>query len=272
MKSVWIVAALVVLAGSAWAQIPAFTPRAVGMGGAAIGVADDGGAWFENPAGLGALNAPCPEGKQWGHDVIGAFGRVDDTSLVGITWSGWQPEKKLGVGAGWVNVEDTANVFGAGVGIGIKESPFSVGANFVVVDPDGGDTTTLWNAGVMYRVLREEKGPIRLGLTVTDISDEIGGAFWNVGVGVPVTDKLLAAVDVLDITDEIDTMVNGGVEYTAGKEAEWKLRAGLVDTGDDHELTLGVGYKKPDAKWRADFGWANIEPDAFWTVGVGVGL
>ena len=63
MKSAWIVvvAVCVVLTSAAFAQ----TPRQMGMGGAAIGVADDAGAWFQNPAGLGALNVACPtEGKE----------------------------------------------------------------------------------------------------------------------------------------------------------------------------------------------------------------
>lgn len=272
MKSVWIVAVLVVIAGGAWAQIPGITPRAIGMGGTAVGVADDGLAWQQNPAGLGALNVPCAEGKPWGHDVIGAFLNVDDTDIWGITWSGWKPEQRLGVGAGYLNLDGDVNVFGAGVGLAIKESPFSVGANFIVVDPDGGSSSTLLDAGVMYRILRENKAPVRLGLTVTDITDEIGGAFWNIGGSGNITDKLLLAVDILDLTDEVDTMVNAGVEYTAGRQNEWRLRAGLVDTGDDHELTLGAGYAKPDSRWRFDFGWANTDPDNLWTIGAGVHL
>lgn len=272
MKSVWIVAVLVVLASGAWAQIPGLTPRAIGMGGAAIGVADDAAAWLENPAGLPSLNVPCPEGKDWGHDIIGAFANVSDTDIFGVTWSGMKPSDGLGVGAGFLDIEDGGNVFGAGAGYAFRNSPFSVGANLAFLNPEVGDDQTVVNAGAMYRVMRTDRAPIKIGLTVNDITDEIGGAFWNVGVGIPVTEKLLVAIDVNDISDEIDTTVNGGVELTLGNQNEWKVRAGAIDTGDDHELTLGVGYKKPDANWRADFGFANFDPDALWTVGVGVNL
>jgi hypothetical protein len=272
MKSVWVVAVLIVVAGGAWAQIPGITPRAIGMGGAATGVADDAGAWMQNPAGLAALNVMCPEGATWGHDVIAAYANIDDADAFGITWGGMKPENRFGAGAGWINLDGDLNVFGAGAGMAIGQSPFSAGASFAVFDPDGGDSEIAWNVGLMYRVLREEKAPIRLGMTINDISDEFGGAFWNFGASGMLTEDLLAAVDVLDLSDEVETTINAGLEYTTGNADEWKLRAGLFDTGDDHEITLGVGYAKPDSRWRVDFGWANTDPEDLWTLGVGVGL
>ena len=284
MKSIWIAATLVclLLAAGAWAQE---TPRWLGMGGAGIGVADDAVAWLQNPAGLGALNIPVPEGNPWGHDAIGAYGRTDTgwgdkVDVWGITWSGKDAEHQLGIGAGYGDIEDSGQSFGAGFGMNYRDTPFSWGVNVVREEPDSAllDSHTICNVGFMCRFPQPERAPIRVGLVVSDVFSETevdlpggseGGIALDLGVGWPATDRLLVAVDVTDVFGAWADGPNlsGGLEFTAGTNDEWRLRAGALDTGDGHDLTLGAGYVWNN--WRVDAGWEDTDAGSFWTVGAG---
>ncbi|MCE5240904.1 hypothetical protein LLH23_20770 [bacterium] len=285
MKSRLVVAVLVcvVLASGVWAQqIASVSTRAIGMGGAGIAVADDAAAWFQNPAGLATLGVPVKEGNEYGNDLYFAYASAGDFDGWGLSWSGWKPSERLGFGAGYASADDLADVFGAGFGAGLKDIPLSAGINVASVDPDGGDEHTILNLGLLYKLdLGEGKDPLRLGLTVVDLADEFEvGPFWNAGLAWKPVADLLIAVDVCDLTEEMgDATISGGAEYSFGEAKEWKLRAGLLDTStvaglmggdDEHKFTAGVGYQAKN--WRADFGYLDIEPDALWTLGVGVNL
>lgn len=263
MKYVWMVAVLmcVVLTSSAFAQ---FTPRQLGMGNAATAVADDGGAWFQNPAGLGGLNINCEEGKAWANDIIGFAGDSND-SFFGATWSGFQPAKAQGFGAGYIDGGNT-KIFGGGFGMNWKDSPFSVGANLAWNDPDAGDSDVFFALGGMYKFAREDADPVRVGLVINDLFDQSDfGPFFNAGVAWPVNERFLVAVDIVDLTDEIDTEFNFGAEYLFGDQYEWAVRAGAAD-GD---LTLGAGYAFAN-NWRIDAAYADTDGDSTWTVGAGL--
>jgi len=359
MKSAWVVVLVcVVLTSAAFAQddfeIPSgaisaaadlvgfrpvlsISPRQLGMGGAGIGVADDGAAWYQNPAALGQLNLCPAEGKKWANDVIGSITDATDSGF-GVTWSGWQPEKRMGFGVGYLNssvsfgasAEEIAELFeniggdaddlgvdfgdgislereitqfGAGFGMGLKNSPFSFGLSIIrnedkfsaAMGDEGGsldDNNTLINLGFMYTFAQQDKAPIRVGLTVNDLTserkairfndandndavelDEVSiediGPFFNLGVAWPVTPQWLVAIDVTDITDETDDgpFFSGGVEYSF-IDSPLKLRAGLADTGDGHDLTLGAGYAFGN-QWRVDAAWRNADEDDIWSVGAG---
>jgi hypothetical protein len=263
MKYVWMVAVLmcVVLTSSAFAQ---FTPRQLGMGNTSTAIADDGGAWFQNPAGLGSLNVACQPDKTWANDIIG-FGGDSFDSFFGATWSGFQPAKRQGFGAGYID-GGNVKIFGGGFGMDIKNSPFSVGAAVEWFDPDGGDSDTIVNLGGMYRFERADADPVRVGLVISDLFDQSdNGPFFDLGIAWPVNDQLLLAGDIVDLTDEIDAQINFGAEYLFGTEREWALRAGAVD-GD---LTLGGGYAFRN-NWRIDAAWADTDIDSTWTVGAGL--
>lgn len=276
MKSAWVVAVLVcvVLTSSAFAQITfGLTPRAAGMGGASIGVADDVAAWFQNPAGLAALNVPCPDGSEWGHEAGAAYADIMGMDAYGISWSGWKPANNLGVGAGFVDVDGLGRALGAGFGIGSSSMPLSGGLNVININPAGpGSSDTLFNVGLMYRFEQPGRAPVRLGTTVVDVTDETGaGPFWNAGIAWPATPNLLIAMDVIDITDELDTQFSGGVEVAFGNQREWRARGGFMDfIGADPELTLGVGYSQN--RWRLDFAWINAAADDIWSVGAALGF
>lgn len=293
MKSAWVVVALVcvVLTSAGWAQL--VTPRAMGMGGASVGVADDAAAWIQNPAGLGALSMACPdEEKEWANDAILSYSDAGAGDGVGLTWSGWKPAKAYGFGAGYGTADAGASGFGLsagmdvdafGIGYGrqIKDGPLSIGLNVLRVEADvwitDGESSisasakeTLFNLGFLYKFEQPEKAPIRLGLLVSDVTDESNmGPQFSLGVAWPVAPQWLVAVDVLDVTDESDDgpYFSGGVEYSLA-ETPWKFRAGLADTGDGHDLTLGAGYNFGN-KWRVDAAWQNADYDDVWSIGAG---
>jgi len=276
MKTKLIVAVvvLVVLATGAWAQgTGMYSPRAAGMGGAAIGVADDAAAWFQNPAGLAALSVPAKEGVDYGNDALFAFADNDNQSAWELSWSGWKPADSMGFGAGFGDAEGLGSAFGAGFGIGLKETPLSAGVNIMAVNPDFGSAMTVVNAGGMYRLgMGEGKAPLRVGLSIIDITDEMGGPYWNVGIGWKATSDLLIAVDAVDLSDEtgLGVQVGGGVELALGAQKSWRLRAGVSDDGVDTNYSAGLGYQAK--QWRADFAYVDTDPDATWSIGIGVNL
>jgi hypothetical protein len=265
MKYAWMVAVLVcvVLTSCAFAQDINFTPRSLAMGTASVAVANDAGAWFQNPAGLASLNVAVPAGKQWANDVIGAYADSGDSAW-GFDWAGSLPSQGIGVGAGYADLSDSKD-YGVGFGMKFKTLPLSWGVNVVRNDPDAFDTTTYFNAGLMYKFVGPKAGPITAGLMVNDISNEFGGGTtFTLGLAAPVIDKLSLAVDAIDITSKIHSMINFGAEYKLGEKSEWTVRAGDWD-GD---LTLGAGYALPN-NWRLDAAWADTTGDATWTVAAG---
>jgi len=240
------------------------------MGGVAVGLADDGAAWSENPAGLGALNLKCAEGKMMANDVIVAAGKVDDESMWGISWSGWDPAKKMGFGAGYGKVTDEGKAFGAGFGMAIGDTPFSVGINGIHTDPDFSPQHTPFAFGAMYQFPQIDKAPIRVGLLARDITDVTNeGRQYDLGVTWPATPDLLVAADLRSFSDSDERALNVGAEYALGTYKEWRARAGMVDNGDGHDLTLGAGYAWKT--WRVDLGWQDAE-DTTWELGVGYGF
>lgn len=267
MKSAWVVVLVcVVLATGAFAQGFGLSPRSMGMGTAGIGVADDGAAWFQNPAGLANLNVQCQDGKLWANDVIGFVGDSDDT-LWGVNWSGWQPAKGMGFGAGYTSLAGgDEKTYGVGFGMNITKTPLSAGVSLMHISDGGSDT--FGNIGLLYRFVQPGKAPIRLGLTVLDVTDQIGGPVWNLGVAWPATPDLLVAVDWNDVSDKYNSAFNAGAEYAFGTNKEWRARAGIFDTGDSHKLTLGAGYALPK-NWRVDAAWADTEGHSTWSIGAG---
>jgi len=239
------------------------------MGSAVTGMANDGSAWFQNPAGLGALDLACPEGKLWANDAIAGFADMGPSDAWGVTWSGWQPAKALGFGAGYADT-DSNSILGGGVGMGIKNLPLSVGLSVWNNNPDMGSDTTFVDLGLLYQFVQPEKAPIRLGLVARDLTDEIQTTF-DLGVAWPAAPNWLVAVDVKDVSDEFNTLFDAGVEYTFGKTAEWAARIGEVDDSVDNNLTLGVGYKFAN-NWRVDAAWVDGSVDDTWGVSAGFGF
>jgi len=92
------------------------------------------------------------------------------------------------------------------------------------------------------------------------------GASWAA------TPALLIAVDVSDVTSEIDTRWNAGAEFSFGSCNEWVARAGVAElpeiNGDSNsDLTLGLGYAQKN--WRLDGAWVDTAGTSTWSVGAG---
>jgi hypothetical protein len=269
MRNVWMAAVLVcvVLASGAFAQGTLFTPRSLGMGSAVIGIADDGGAWFQNPAGLAGLNLTAEEPKLRANDIIATYGQADAHSC-GLTWSGFEPSTAKGVGAGYCDAGGGHKVLGAGFGLNVPELPLAWGMNFIYDEPGGVlATTTQFDLGLLYRLARANAAPIRAGLVVRDLSNSSGnGLMFDLGIAWPATDRFLVAIDAIDVTNRADNLVNFGTEFRFGEQGEWTLRAG----SNDSVMTLGAGYAFPRNSFRLDAAWADTDVNATWTAGVGL--
>lgn len=277
MKRAWIVAVLAcaVLASGVWAQgITSVSPRAVGMGGVGIAVCDDAAAWFQNPAGLAALDVPCGKNSEWGHDVLlGYMDAHNDTGWL-ATWSGSKPKSQMGFGAGFFDIADIGTMEGVGFGMGLGKMPLSLGINIEGQDLDAGQTHTVLNVGALYRFgTAEGQMPVRVGLYVNDIGDESDiGQIWSFGVAAKVTPDLLVALDVIDITDERDmnSTFDMGAEYAFGSKKEWRVRLGGTDLSEDAKIAAGAGYV--GGPWRVDIGYLDADKDPLFIAGVGMHL
>lgn len=294
MKSAWIVAVLVcvVLAGTAWAQVPylpvGFGVRNLGMGMTGTAVADDSGAWYQNPAGLVDLSVMAPEGKDWAHDAQASYisiGGIESSPFesfdtVRLNWSTCNREDRVGVGAGYTHIDLPSAfgvaVVGAGAGIGIGNTGFSLGADVVNINPSAPFSIpdeTLLGLGAMYRINQSGKRPIRIGLTYTNVTEEnYAGGFpipstLNVGVNWPITDNITVAADILDILEDVqDTFGSGapglhwnvGGEFAFGSNRQFAVRGGLFDldiSGVDMFWTLGAGFRF--GRFRVDGAWVS---------------
>ncbi|MEN6644535.1 MAG: hypothetical protein ABFE08_19030 [Armatimonadia bacterium] len=270
MKLTWaaVMACCLTLATIAGAQTIPNTPRAMGMGNAVIGVADDAGAWSQNPAGLGALHVATKDGNSWGHDIVVGFGEINPgNDDLAINWSGWNPTTTIGLGAGYNGLGHT-ETFGAGFGMSYNKTMFSWGVDVMRIKNDSHSDTAL-DLGAMYRFIRPGKPSTRLGLKISDIGDSTdAGPQVGLGVSWTAAENLMVAVDVADISGKSahGPFINAGAEYRLGKTNEWSARGGLFDAGDGHKLTLGVGLVLP--KVRLDLGYMNTDSSS-WMVGAG---
>ncbi|MBU0606868.1 MAG: hypothetical protein KKI08_03235 [Armatimonadetes bacterium] len=294
LRFVAVVLACVLLATGAWAQFAVgISPRVTGMGGAGVGVADDAAAWWMNPAGLAKLGVPVPDGAEYGTQALLGYVNQDDHDAYMLTMSGWKPSGGFGYGLGYANLKQPQHsyyyteqmddyyslqhVFGMGMGAALS-SNLALGLNlatYTFMDQYYGECSTAqfgeafdvteFGAGLMYR-----GGDFSVGLVADDIFDRSGaGTIWSLGAGWKATDNLLVAVDAYDLSDEWDdgVAVSGGVEYRVPDgNRQWFGRVGMMDAGDDHWLTVGVGMQ--GRSWHVDFALVDSDPDATWSIGL----
>jgi hypothetical protein len=273
-----VVAVCLLVSAQAWAiMLPTFaTPRAQGMGNVGVAVCDDAAAWEQNPAGLAALDIYQPAGNTWANDAILAYSNYNpgiNFNNYQLQWGGWVPDNRWGLGAGYSTLDGDSKWFGAGVGYGFKTVPLSLGASVTHNDFGGGFAFTSFDAGLLYRVVRDGKAPVRLGFVARDLSSagSVGTTTYDAGISWPVTERLLIAADVIDLTGEFaGANFNAGVEWKVGRGYPWRLRAGMLDYADSQHIAAGVGYV--GESFRADAAYTDIEGNALWSVGVGVGF
>ena len=258
------VIALLLASTVAFAQ----TARYLGMGMTGIAGADDAGALEFNPASLASLRiaSPAAVGSQYDHwthpwdwQVAGSLEVSGDRDYEALHLAGGNSQDGYGLGASW------ADAMGAdqwSVGFGVQQGTnWSWGLGVQQLD-SGGGSDTLLHAGLLYEVPQEDASyePVRLGLYLQDLTDKTNnGPFFNLGIAVPLArylrEDVLLTADWWDVSDEIDSTVNVGVEYTAPNE--WVLRAGLVDSD---EVTVGAGYD--GGTWQLDVAWVESEQAA----------
>jgi hypothetical protein len=272
VKIMTVVAALLI-AASAYCESLGIIPlsaRQLGMGGAAIAVADDAFAWAQNPAGVASLaNKPKEDGK-WAWDAAASYAQSNEISgdrlkAWDVSLSACDPADGMGFGAGWAQPkisDEKMNLYGAGFGMRVKAegwNQLSWGVSVQRINwPSGADLSddTIFNIGLMYDVPIPDRKPIKLGLVVNDVTDKLGdlvegediyssliGRTWSMGTSFEISPRLLFAADMRGFGNAGRTW-STGVEY---KCDEWAFRAGDLDGG----LTLGVGYK--GSNWFIDY-------------------
>lgn len=278
MKKMQIAVLVIVALTVSTVAMAQMTPRAVGMGGAVVGVADDAAAWIYNPAGLPNIKLTAEPGGSWDGLATGSWGtdRGTKNDVVSLTASMKRtPDSNWGVGVGYLDSEKAFSTLGIGYGYQFKNSPLSVGASLYRVDPDfvGSKAETAFDLGFMYSFRVENREPVKVGLVVRDLTQDIyAKRTFDAGASWKVNSQWLVALDITDLTDEsnLGPFISGGAEYTFGTNMEWQARAGFADDGVDHNLTLGAGYDF--GKWTLDAAFVNIKGGDFWTVGGSIGF
>lgn len=289
MKTRLVVACTALLVfGVAWAQprnapwlgFPGGDPASLGRGGTVIAPRSDAFTWSHNPAGLGLL--PHWNDSTWGfltpeererreaaeqaHEFnyqVGAYwlrdsvGLGDATNTIGLSLSGYNVQHGYGWGVGLGRVLDDANGGGLGFGQRFGHSNFAWGFDGVLCDPDDYDNEVYFSGGLMY-----SDPHLRIGLLAGDLGNATeDGPVVSVGGSYIMFDgKLLLTADALDVGTQVfdDPLVNFGVEYDVGAGLHpLRLRAGAVDTGDDHNWTFGAGYNF--GTWEANIGFENAD-------------
>jgi hypothetical protein len=239
------------------------TPRQLAMGGAAIAVANDCGAWRQNPAGLPRLNVPQQEGPLLSDLQINFGSFTEGSSNVwGMNWSGYSPAHRIGFGAGFASISEAMSPSWQGVGVGMQigSSPFSMGASLRRIELPLED---LWygNVGALIR-----SGQFAVGVRVDDVTARSGDRYVNAGASWQAGDRLLLAVDAIDATN----VIGNGPLYCYGGELKvtpaLALRAGSIDDGFERATSFGAGYEQ--AGYRFDFAYLDSSGGAFWSVGI----
>jgi hypothetical protein len=259
LVKIMLVVAALAMVGTAYCQtFGNVSARQLGMGGAAVAVADDAFAWIQNPAGLPALAAAPKEGAKWSWDV--AAGATfssenkagDNKDLLDISLSACDPVQGMGfgVGAGQDKIAgDKDKLWGAGFGIkGRSDSTrdWALGANFQHESWTGSSQTT-YDVGAMYNTEIAEKMPVKVGFVVRNVGDKFDGRMYVGGVSFKASQRLLVAADLGGVGQTHRDWALGG-EYRLD---EWALRAG--DAGG--ALALGAGYKWNN--WCLDYAHAQ---------------
>ncbi len=239
------------------------TARWAGMGGAGIAAANDAAAVQFNPANLPRMqfdSADMGGPLTWGGTATYGSGHHDDLSVnagvvgAGGKWgAGFSYERPSG--SGWQD-----NIYGLGFGASADTGAWSWGVSATRDHEQCCGTWTWYNAGVLCAIPQPSGAPITAGLLVTNIlEDDNNPRFYNVGVAVPVGERILLAADWWDITDEWWEHYNFGAEVAVAPG--WCVRGGRLD----EKWTAGVGFRQ--GRWSLDaafieMGWT----DNWWLV------
>ncbi|MBI5836245.1 MAG: hypothetical protein HZB25_03265 [Candidatus Eisenbacteria bacterium] len=247
-----------------------FDARALGMGGAYVGLANDAAAGYWNPAGLymmgeGATSLSSMYTTGLSNDrfqnYIAVAHRFQSFSL-GVTWlnsgirdvQGWD-----GQGNSTSNFGEFDNIVGLSVGVGTDRAAFgfTLKGYFQGLNSQQRNGVGL-DAGVQFKV----SDMLTLGGVLQDMGGKVGGdrlpVNLRIGAGLYPMERLRFAMDV-ERTENSATVLHGGGEYGVkfGDDAMAFLRAGV----NDSKFNAGLGVKV--SKLQADYAFTGEKESGF---------
>jgi len=218
----WIVmiVALVALVGT---PVLAQNARSSAMGSVGVGLADDSQAFGDNPAGLPFINPFGMSESEWPSMASGVASVDADWDRYGIFYSTRNIDYTQGWGAGYWHSEMGAaesDTYGGGFGMPISDAGFSAGVAVIHQDQSFGVgqaaadlENTFIDIGLMYIRLDDDSNVWRVGAVARDITEEMAFSSWyDIGGSIMMPNGLIVGVDVLDVTEEVDSTVNVGAE------------------------------------------------------------
>ncbi len=268
MLVVMVVALVALVSVAAHAGARAFSgARTLGMGLTRVGLAGSSTAFIDNP---GAL----PTVQTWGMSLSPWPARVTGTATIdsesgsdrySIAGSARNTAGTQGFGAGWASIDaaySDTDIFSVGYGAELCLCGLMCGlsANYQSWESSGsmgpeqlGSNDNTWFDIGLFKQYSLPLNTWSIGLVARDITDEFGsGPTFDVGASVQLPTGLVLAADLVDVSDEVNSVLNLG--------AEWPLplspvvvRAGLAD-GD---FTAGAGYRF--GNWEIGAAWADFD-------------
>ncbi len=241
--------------------------RVLGMGLTRVGVPGSSTAVSGNPAALPTLRTFGMNLSPWPMQVGGAA--TVDTDLnydrYSLTGAVRNPAGTQGFGFGYQHYNGQyvdSDTYAAACALELCACGLLAGAtlyyeqydvNQMSAEQAGGDDNTWLDIGLMKRF----ELPLQswaVGVVARDVTEEFGaGMTFDVGASVELPTDLLIAADIVDVTDEVNSVVNLGAQWPVPLTA-LTVRAGLAD-GD---FTLGAGYTVMNWEISAaygDFDW-----------------
>ena len=237
-------------------------------------VADPGisGAWDYNPAGLAALAGMNPAGQQgeWRHAASTLISLNGDPNTFALNWGGVQTGKDFGLGAGYFKAGDTT-VYGAGLGKSWPKQGIAWGVSWHHVNVDSrtdsvqarsalaGGSDNVFDVGMLGDASHlgiEAIRNVHYGAVVRDVTDEFARRL-DLGVVFDVAGGVRVAMDLSDLTDQLDRRFRIGATTHVGSKQAWLVGAGF----DQGRPTAGVMYDNATAwqggAWRFGAAWQD---------------
>jgi hypothetical protein len=246
-----------------------YDARALGMGGAYVGVANDAAAGYWNPAGLymmgeGATSLTSMYTTGLSADRFQnylAVGHRFQNFALGATWlnEGIRDVPKFDAqGNSLGSFGSFENIIGVSLGMGTDKAAFGFTLKGYFQNQISNRTGVGLDAGVQFKV----SDMITLGGVAQDIGGKVGGdrlpVNLRIGAGIFPADRLHFALDV-ERTENQATVFHGGGEYGVkfGEDATAFLRAGVNDT----KMNVGLGVKV--SKLQADYAFTGEKESGF---------
>lgn len=234
--------------------------RYLARGNTGLASADDGATVAYNPANLAITNIAhysdpfqaFDDPKPWKTECANSAEVSGDFDCWSLLRAFRNIHKDWGFGLGYASVAPDGRRDWWTVGFGSRLGRSAWNGGIALLHVDGGllseRAKNLLDLGVQTSRALPNGTLLQFGAVVQDVTGELDeGPLFNLGVAATFGSTLVE-VDWLDVTDEVDSAVNLGVEHRLRNG--WSVYAGLID-GDD--LTAGVGYI--GGWWNCALGW-----------------